>query len=35
MNLPLLITAEAEADLADAKAWYDLQREGLGEPDPK
>jgi plasmid stabilization system protein ParE len=31
MNRPLLITPEAEADLAEAKAWYDGQREGLGE----
>lgn len=30
MNLPLIITPEAEADLGDAKRWYDRQREGLG-----
>ena len=31
MNLPLLITPEAEQDLADAKAWYDRQRQGLAD----
>jgi plasmid stabilization system protein ParE len=31
MSLPLIITEEAEEDLADAKAWYDRQRQGLGE----
>ena len=31
MSLPLIITPEAEADLADAKAWYERKREGLGE----
>ena len=31
MSLPLLITPEAEADLAEAKAWYARQREGLEE----
>jgi toxin ParE1/3/4 len=31
MNLPLIITPEAEQDLAEAKAWYDRQRAGLGE----
>lgn len=31
MSLPLIITPEAEADLAEAKAWYNRQREGLGE----
>jgi toxin ParE1/3/4 len=30
MTLPLLITSEAEEDLADAKAWYQRQRSGLG-----
>ncbi len=30
MDLPLLITPEAEQDLADAKAWYERQRTGLG-----
>jgi toxin ParE1/3/4 len=29
MTLPLLITSEAEEDLADAKAWYERQRAGL------
>lgn len=27
----MLITPEAEADLADARRWYERQREGLGE----
>lgn len=31
MSLPLVITPEAEADLAEAKAWYDGKRQGLGE----
>jgi plasmid stabilization system protein ParE len=31
MSLPLIITPEAELDLADAKSWYGRQREGLGE----
>ena len=31
MTLPLIITPEAEEDLADAGAWYERQREGLGE----
>lgn len=31
MSLPLIITPEAEADLAEAKAWYESKREGLGE----
>ena len=31
MTLPLIITPEAEEDLAEAKAWYDRKREGLGE----
>lgn len=31
MSLPLIITPEAEADLAEAKAWYERKREGLGE----
>jgi toxin ParE1/3/4 len=30
MNLPLIITPEAEEDLAEAKAWYDRQHRGLG-----
>jgi plasmid stabilization system protein ParE len=28
--LPLIITGEAEVDLAEAKAWYERQRVGLG-----
>ncbi len=31
MRLPLVVNPEAEADLADAKAWYDEQRPGLGD----
>ena len=31
MNLPLIITPEAEADIAEAKAWYEHKREGLGD----
>jgi len=31
VSLPLIITPEAETDLADAKAWYENRREGLGE----
>ena len=31
MNLPLILTPEAEADLAEARAWYEEKREGLGE----
>jgi plasmid stabilization system protein ParE len=31
MSLPLIITPEAEEDLADARAWYERKREGLGE----
>lgn len=31
MNLPLIITPEAEDDLAEAKAWYDRKRKGLGD----
>jgi plasmid stabilization system protein ParE len=31
MKLPLIITPEAEADLADAKSWYEKRREGLGD----
>jgi plasmid stabilization system protein ParE len=31
MSLPLIITPEAEADLADARAWYEQKRAGLGE----
>jgi plasmid stabilization system protein ParE len=31
MKLPMIITPEAEADLADARTWYNRQRAGLGE----
>jgi toxin ParE1/3/4 len=31
MNLPLIITPEAEEDLAEAKAWYERKRKGLGD----
>jgi hypothetical protein len=31
MSLPLIITPEAEDDLADAGRWYERQRTGLGE----
>ena len=31
MNLSLILTPEAEDDLAVAKAWYNRQRAGLGE----
>jgi len=31
LNLPLILNPEADADLADAKAWYDSQRAGLGD----
>lgn len=31
MNLPLIITPEAEEDMVEAKAWYDRRRLGLGE----
>jgi plasmid stabilization system protein ParE len=31
LNLPLIVNPEAEADLADAKTWYDGQRPGLGD----
>ncbi|WP_165227050.1 type II toxin-antitoxin system RelE/ParE family toxin [Aquisphaera insulae] len=31
MNLPLIVNPEAEADLADAWAWYENQRAGLGD----
>ena len=30
MNRSFVIDVEAEADLADAKKWYDERREGLG-----
>lgn len=31
MSLPLIITPEAEEDLAEAKAWHERKREGLGD----
>ena len=31
MILPLILNPEAEADLADAIAWYDSQRTDLGD----
>ena len=31
MSLPVHIRPEAEADLEDAAAWYERQREGLGQ----
>lgn len=31
MSLPLIINPMAEADLADAKQWYDGRRPGLGD----
>lgn len=31
MTLPVVVNPEAEADLADAEAWYDAQRPGLGD----
>lgn len=31
MSPPLVVNPEAEADLADARAWYDGQRPGLGD----
>src|SRR2546422_840051 len=31
MSLPLLITPEAEEDMADAKGWYSRKRRGLAE----
>jgi toxin ParE1/3/4 len=31
MNRPLIIRPAAEDDLAEAKAWYDAQRDGLGD----
>ncbi len=31
MSLPLVVNPEAEEDLADARAWYDRQRAGLGD----
>lgn len=31
MDLPLIITAEAEEDFTEVKDWYDQQRRGLGQ----
>jgi plasmid stabilization system protein ParE len=31
MIRPLIVNPEAEADLADARAWYERQRRGLGD----
>lgn len=31
MNPPLIVNPEADADLADARAWYENQRAGLGD----
>jgi len=31
VKLPLIITPQAEADLAEARSWYEDKREGLGE----
>ncbi|MEW4566955.1 type II toxin-antitoxin system RelE/ParE family toxin [Tautonia sp. JC769] len=31
MSWPLIINPEAEADLADTRAWYEAQRPGLGD----
>jgi len=31
VNPPLIINPEADADLAEAKAWYDGRRPGLGD----
>lgn len=31
MSLPLIITPEAEADLAESKGWYERQRAGLSK----
>ena len=31
MSMPLIVTPAAEADLAEAKAWYERQQRGLGE----
>lgn len=30
MTLPVFIRPEAERDIADAQAWYERQRQGLG-----
>jgi hypothetical protein len=31
VNLPVIVSPEADDDLAQAKAWYDGQRPGLGD----
>ena len=31
MNLPLIVTPDAEADLVEARVWYEAIREGLGD----
>ena len=31
MSLPLIITADAEMDLAEAKSWYGMQHRNLAE----
>ena len=31
MILPLIVNPEAEADLDEARAWYETQRSGLGD----
>jgi plasmid stabilization system protein ParE len=31
VSLPVIVSPEAEDDLAEAKSWYDNQRPGLGD----
>lgn len=31
MDRPLIINPEAEADLAEARSWYESKQEGLGD----
>jgi plasmid stabilization system protein ParE len=31
MSRPIIITQEAEEDIAEAKDWYNMRRPGLGE----
>ena len=31
MNSPIIINPEAEADLAEARIWYEVRRPGLGD----
>ena len=31
MSRPLIVAPEAEADLAEARAWYERRRAGLGD----